>query len=125
MLQRNLKKLRGLLQRPRSMDEPEAGSYKAAPREGGSESMAAAVKEYRPSDDEPFMNERQKEYFRQTLQAWKQEILDESKSTIASLSNSQSWIGCSGEPDVAAQPAETTRTFATASIHGRAQRRTL
>ena len=47
--------------------------------------MASTVKEYRPSDDEPFMNERQQEYFRQKLLAWKEEILLESRSTIASL----------------------------------------
>ena len=40
---------------------------------------------YKPSDDEPFMNDRQREYFRRKLLAWKQEILDESKSTIESL----------------------------------------
>ncbi len=40
---------------------------------------------YRPSEDEPFMNERQREYFRAKLVKWKQEILDEAKSTIASL----------------------------------------
>ena len=47
--------------------------------------MASTVKEYRPSDDEPFMNERQQDYFRQKLLAWKEEILEESRSTIASL----------------------------------------
>ncbi len=47
--------------------------------------MASTVKDYRPSDDEPFMNERQQEYFRQKLLAWKEEILEESRSTIASL----------------------------------------
>ena len=26
---------------------------------------------YRPSDDEPFMNERQREYFRRKLVSWK------------------------------------------------------
>jgi len=40
---------------------------------------------YRPSDDEPFMNERQREYFRSKLQKWKQEIMDEARSTIANL----------------------------------------
>jgi DnaK suppressor protein len=40
---------------------------------------------YRPSEDEPFMNERQREYFRGKLNKWKQEILDEAKSTIANL----------------------------------------
>jgi DnaK suppressor protein len=47
--------------------------------------MATVTKEYRPTEKEPFMNERQKEYFRAKLQAWKEEILEESRSTIASL----------------------------------------
>jgi DnaK suppressor protein len=47
--------------------------------------MATVTKEYRPSEKEPFMNERQKEYFRAKLLAWKEEILEESRSTIASL----------------------------------------
>ena len=42
-------------------------------------------KGYMPSDDEPFMNERQQEYFRLKLEAWKDEILRESKSTISAL----------------------------------------
>ena len=103
MLQRNLRKLRGLLQKPRSMDEPKAPRYKAAPREGGSEEMASAVKEYRPKDDEPFMNERQKDYFRQKLLVWKQEILDESRSTIASLQ--QDTVA---EPDLADRATSET-----------------
>ena len=40
---------------------------------------------YQPRDDEPFMNDRQKEFFRQKLQAWKDEILQESKSTLDNL----------------------------------------
>jgi DnaK suppressor protein len=47
--------------------------------------MASTVKTYRPTDDEPFMNDRQKEYFRQKLLAWKEEILEESRGTIATL----------------------------------------
>jgi DnaK suppressor protein len=86
MLQRNLRKLRGLWHQSCSVDAPEEQSYKA-PREGvGSADMASTVtKEYRPKDDEPFMNERQREYFRAKLQAWKEEILEESRSTIATL----------------------------------------
>lgn len=41
--------------------------------------------DYTPSEDEPFMNERQREYFRRKLLAWKEEILEESRSTILSL----------------------------------------
>jgi DnaK suppressor protein len=41
--------------------------------------------EYRPSDDEPFMNERQLEYFKQKLMNWKDEILRESRETVTHL----------------------------------------
>ncbi len=40
---------------------------------------------YRPSEDEPFMNERQLEYFKQKLLAWKEEILRESRETVSHL----------------------------------------
>jgi len=40
---------------------------------------------YRPTDSEPFMKERQREYFRAKLLAWKEDILKESKETIAHL----------------------------------------
>jgi DnaK suppressor protein len=42
---------------------------------------------YRPTDDEPFMNDRQREYFRRKLNAWKGEILREAQETIATLQN--------------------------------------
>jgi DnaK suppressor protein len=48
--------------------------------------MAATItQDYRPSDDESFMNDRQREYFRRKLLQWKDEIIEESRSTIASL----------------------------------------
>ncbi len=40
---------------------------------------------YRPSEDEPFMNDKQKAYFKAKLEEWKADILKESKSTIATL----------------------------------------
>jgi len=40
---------------------------------------------YRPSEDEPFMNERQLEYFKNKLLAWKEEILRESRETVTHL----------------------------------------
>jgi DnaK suppressor protein len=43
------------------------------------------VKNYRPSEKEPFMNERQREYFRAKLLAWKEEILREAKTTLQQL----------------------------------------
>ncbi|NWH08239.1 MAG: RNA polymerase-binding protein DksA [Alphaproteobacteria bacterium] len=41
--------------------------------------------DYRPSEDEPFMNERQREYFRRKLLTWKEDILKESRQTIENL----------------------------------------
>lgn len=40
---------------------------------------------YRPVEDEPFMNERQREYFRRKLADWKTEILRESQETLSAL----------------------------------------
>ncbi len=40
---------------------------------------------YKPSESEPFMNERQREYFRRKLLAWKEDILRESRETIQNL----------------------------------------
>lgn len=37
------------------------------------------------NDDDPFMNERQREYFRDKLLAWKDDILRESRNTIHHL----------------------------------------
>ena len=40
---------------------------------------------YRPSDEEPFMNERQREYYRRKLTNWKNEILREAQDTLVAL----------------------------------------
>ncbi|MBI1204669.1 MAG: RNA polymerase-binding protein DksA [Rhodopseudomonas sp.] len=47
--------------------------------------MLAKVKPYRPSDKEPFMNERQRDYFRAKLLAWRDDILKEAKETLQHL----------------------------------------
>ena len=47
--------------------------------------MLAKNKNYRPSDKEPFMNERQREYFRAKLLAWREDILKEAKETLQHL----------------------------------------
>ena len=41
--------------------------------------------DYEPSDDEEFMNDRQKEFFRQKLNEWKESILDQSRDTVATM----------------------------------------
>ena len=45
----------------------------------------AEADSYRPSDKEPFMNPRQKEYFRNKLELWREEILRESRETLENL----------------------------------------
>ena len=45
--------------------------------------------DYRPSEDEPFMNERQRAYFRKKLLAWREEILRESRETLDYLQVSE------------------------------------
>ena len=41
--------------------------------------------DYRPSEDEEFMNPKQLEYFKQKLLTWKDEILRESRETVSHL----------------------------------------
>jgi len=42
-------------------------------------------KDYAPSDSEPFMNARQREYFRRKLVTWKEDIIRETRETVSSL----------------------------------------
>jgi len=60
-------------------------------------------KPYRPSDKEPFMNERQREYFRQKLLVWKEEILKEAKETLAHLQSENE-----NHPDLADRASSET-----------------
>ena len=59
--------------------------------------------DYRPSEDEPFMNEDQVEYFRSKLLDWKKSILSESKDTIKGMKEETRNI-----PDVADRASEET-----------------
>jgi len=59
--------------------------------------------DYRPAEDEPFMNERQLEYFRRKLLAWKADLVGDSKSTIEGLQE-----GSRNIPDVADRASEET-----------------
>ncbi|MFM7333316.1 MAG: RNA polymerase-binding protein DksA [Tabrizicola sp.] len=59
--------------------------------------------DYRPAEDEPFMNDRQLEYFRRKLLVWKQELLDQSAETIDSLQESARNV-----PDIADRASEET-----------------
>jgi len=59
--------------------------------------------DYRPAEDEPFMNERQLEYFRRKLIVWKQEMLEQSAETIEGLQDSAHAV-----PDLADRASEET-----------------
>ena len=48
--------------------------------------MVTLPPDYRPSEDEEFMNARQVEYFRQKLLRWRADLLREADGTLASLS---------------------------------------
>ena len=59
--------------------------------------------DYRPAEGEPFMNERQLEYFRRKLLAWKADLLDESRHTIEGLQD-----GTRNIPDITDRASEET-----------------
>lgn len=59
--------------------------------------------EYRPADDEPFMNERQVEYFRRKLLDWKADLMEDTKETIEGMQE-----GARNIPDVADRASEET-----------------
>lgn len=59
--------------------------------------------DYRPAEDEPFMNERQTEYFRRKLMDWKASIMDETAQTIETMRD-----GTRNIPDVADRASEET-----------------
>ncbi|MEJ6389019.1 RNA polymerase-binding protein DksA [Gymnodinialimonas ulvae] len=59
--------------------------------------------DYRPAEDEPFMNELQLEYFRRKLLSWRDDLLDESRSTVTTLQD-----GTRNIPDVADRASEET-----------------
>ena len=42
-------------------------------------------KDYSPSEKEPFMNAKQKEFFRRKLLAWRSDIIQETKDTLNNL----------------------------------------
>ena len=58
---------------------------------------------YRPKEDEPFMNERQREASRRKLIKWKGDILREAQETLATLQNENE-----NHPDIADRASSET-----------------
>jgi len=59
--------------------------------------------DYTPAEDEPFMNDRQLEYFRRKLIAWKNDLLSDSRETIEGLQGTTRNI-----PDMTDRASEET-----------------
>ncbi len=65
---------------------------------------------YIPSDDESYMNEQQKDYFRQLLLSWKQELQEKSSETFNGMRESNH----NADPlDVASHEYDLTRNLRT------------
>jgi DnaK suppressor protein len=58
---------------------------------------------YKPTEEEPFMNERQKSYFRSKLVSWKNDILREARGTLESLQEENT-----NHPDLADRASSET-----------------
>ena len=66
--------------------------------------MGAVIEaKYIPSEDEPFMNERQKSYFRFKLLSWKNDILREARETLDILQQENA-----NHPDLADRASSET-----------------
>jgi len=65
--------------------------------------MDIDLQEYVPNAAEDFMNERQKDFFRNRLTEWKYDILRESQETVSTLQNDTRSV-----PDVADRASEET-----------------
>ena len=89
-----------------SVDKPASPYQQTGSVQAGDVQMKPEIflpDDYRPAEDEPFMNDRQLEYFRRKLLAWKEDILTGSKETLAGLAN-----GARNLPDLADRASEET-----------------
>jgi DnaK suppressor protein len=72
-------------------------------KKNGHNGLAEKVRNYRPTDKEPFMNERQRDYFRIKLLAWKEEIIKEARETLQHLQDENQ-----NHPDLADRASSET-----------------
>lgn len=59
--------------------------------------------DYRPREEEPFMNDRQREFFRAKLSRWKEDILREARETLQHLQDENQ-----NHPDLADRASSET-----------------
>src|SRR5215217_2490466 len=72
-------------------------------KKNGHIGLVEKIRNYRPTDKEPFMNERQREYFRIQLLAWKEDIIREAKDTLQHLQDENQ-----NHPDLADRASSET-----------------
>ena len=65
--------------------------------------MVQTTETYTPSENEPFMNERQRSYFRAKLISWKNDILREARETLEALQEENT-----NHPDLADRASSET-----------------
>ena len=63
--------------------------------------MTKIPKNYKPTQKEKFMNAKMKEYFRQKLVSWKNDLLKESSQTLSNLQNENE-----AKPDITDRASE-------------------
>ena len=80
----------------RAADKPERNGK-------GEGSVRLEERLYRPTDKEPFMSERQREYFRLKLLNWREDILKEAKETLQHLQDESQ-----NHPDLADRASSET-----------------
>ena len=88
---------------PMRSDKNKNGAAVAVMEKNGTAALLDKNKNYRPSDKEPFMNERHREYFREKLLLWKDEILREARETLQHLQDENQ-----NHPDLADRASSET-----------------
>ena len=66
-------------------------------------SLDAIEASYRPTDDEAFMSDRHRDYFRRKLVAWRDDLLRESRETLTTLQSDNE-----NHPDIADRASSET-----------------
>lgn len=98
---------RGRVAKPGSSKSIRSGKPGTAHRNGVSVKTGVALlaeqSDYRPSDNEPFMNDKQRDYFRAKLLAWREDILKEAKETLQHLQDENQ-----NHPDLADRASSET-----------------
>ena len=76
---------------------------------------AKSENNYRPSENEPYMNERQRRYFRDKLMRWREDLLGASRETVAKMVQGSPWHA--DPTDRATHEADTSFELRTRDRH--------